>query len=178
MARYFICIDGGQTGPSFSVSAHIIFFCSLLLLLLLRTSRSPVRPCHSRASPPLSASLSLSIRSLCRGCKMSLMIGSNPQRGLSYLDTFTICSPSVAESLGRGSAAEECCFLLFLNLDLSFLLLPFLLLCVYVCVWHPWWLHCVHCVVSSGNSGNEGTVPLTSAGKKKTDFQEAVNLSD
>lgn len=31
--------------------------------------------------------------------KMSLIIGSNPLRAPSYLNTFTICSPSVAESL-------------------------------------------------------------------------------
>lgn len=50
-------------------------------------------------------------------------------RELSYLDTFAICSPLAAESLA-GSAAEECYFLLFLNLDLSFLLLPSLCVCV------------------------------------------------
>lgn len=102
----------------------------------------------------------LSVHSLCRGCKMSPMIGSNPQRAPSYLGTFTICSLSAAESLAEDEQqrnATSYCSLISIYLSCSYRL------CVHV--WHSWWLHCVHCVVSSGNSGDGRIVPLTSRGK-------------
>lgn len=89
-----------------------------------------VYPCHFSYFPARSASLLLSMRSLCCGCKMSLMIGSNPQRAPSYLDTFTIHFPPLGCKKHGGSATQECHFLLFFNLDLSPLLLPSLCACV------------------------------------------------
>lgn len=83
-------------------------------------------------------------------------------RELSYLDTFTICSPSVAESLAEAQQqrnATSYCSLILIYLSRSYRH------CVYV--WHSWWLHCVHCVVSTENGWDGRIVPLTSGGKEK-----------
>ncbi len=138
------------------VAVRPVFFSQLtnhpFLLLLSR---------HSHVSRPRFASLSLSIHSFSWGCKMSLMIGSSPQSAPSYLDIFTISSPSEAKSTEdeQQRNATSHCSVILIYPPCSYSL------CVHV--WHSWWLHCVHCALSSGNSGDGRIVPLTSKGRKK-----------
>lgn len=79
-----------QTYSSLSVSVQILFFSNVFFLPSLTLVFLPVI---------LMFPLFLYSIPLCLGCTMSPMIGPNPQRAASYMNAFTISSPSAAESL-------------------------------------------------------------------------------
>lgn len=96
-----------------------------------------------------SASLSYSIRSLCWGCKNESDDWIQPPESPLIPEHFSNMLPFSCRKLSLASAAEECYFLLFLNLDLSFLLLPSLCDLFF----GDYYVHCVRCRVGTAWMG-------------------------
>lgn len=157
-----------------SISSALML-AKLPILLSYLTNHPPFSTvcfflCSSRPPTPLlvpvifmtlSASLSLSYTPSFVAAKWVWWLDPVPRED-SYLDVFTICSPSNSESLAEDQQqrnATSYCFLILIYSSCSYRFR--------VHVWHSWWLHCVHCVVSSGNSGDGRMVLLTFGGKEK-----------